>query len=54
MPLIEINGIIEIDDDEYDPGTSGPLTQEAYERYTSAIQSKVSVDDLTFTFADDQ
>lgn len=39
---IKVTGFIEIEDDEYDPGPYGPLTQEAFEQYVEPLR----MDDL--------
>lgn len=49
MPrFIKVTGILEIDDDEFDPGPRGPLTAEAHERYTTRTRTSLPprLDDL--------
>lgn len=42
---IKVTGYIEIEDDEFDPGPSGPLTEKAYLEYTGDF---AGLDDLDF------
>lgn len=44
---IKVTGIIYIDDDEYDPGPSGPLTNEAWESVMDALMG-AGLDDVEF------
>lgn len=45
MRRINVSGSIDIDDEEFDPGPHGPLTEDAYLRYSAEL----GLDDLTFT-----
>ncbi len=42
---VKVIGYIEIDDDEYDAGPHGPLTEEAFEEY---MRHLVMLDDVSF------
>lgn len=44
---INVSGQIDVEDDEYDPGPKGPLTEAAFLRYSSEL----GLDDITFTEA---
>lgn len=44
MRRIKVSGYIDVDDEEFDPGPHGPLTEEAYLRYSSEL----GLDDVTF------
>lgn len=45
MKRIKVTGYIYVEDDEYDDGDLGPLTEAAFLRYSHDI----GLDDLTFT-----
>ena len=47
---IKITGYIDIDDEDYDPGPLGPLTEEAH---LEVVQS-LYLDDIKFEVADDE
>jgi hypothetical protein len=41
---IKVTGYVDIQDDEYDPGPLGPLTEEAHMQYSMSL----GLDDLKF------
>ncbi len=45
---IQVTGIVVIEDDEYDPGPDGPLTEEAY----NDLSDQLALDDLRFEVAE--
>lgn len=49
MPRIKVTGFLEIEDDEYDPGPLGPLTEEASLRATLSL----GLDDVEFKLVED-
>lgn len=46
---VKVTGYIEIEDDEYDPGDLGPLTEEANLQYTLDL----GLDDIEFTLVEE-
>lgn len=46
---VMVTGILEVEDDEFDPNHEMGLTNEAYERYSMEL----GLDDLTFTKVDE-
>lgn len=51
MKRIKVTGFIEVADEEFDPGPSGPLTEAAYEEWINTPLQ--CVDDVEFELADD-
>lgn len=49
MKHVMVTGILEVEDDEYDPNHEMGLTTEAYERYSDEL----GLDDLKFTRVDE-
>ena len=47
---IKVEGYLDIEDDEYDDGDLGPLTAEAYEKYSQQF----GLEDMNFSLAADQ
>lgn len=47
MIAIKVTGILNIDEDEFDAGPNGPLTEEAYNEYSSQL----GLEDLDFEVA---
>lgn len=47
---IQVTGFFEIEDDEYDPGRSGPLTQDAFEEAQDITLG--TLDDVNFEVAE--
>lgn len=45
MKAIKVSGILYVEDEEYDDGPNGPLTEEAFLKYNMEI----GLDDLEFT-----
>lgn len=49
MKQIKVSGYIQIEDDEYDPGPLGPLTQDAHEEWAGSFP----LEDILFELTED-
>lgn len=50
MPRIKVTGFLEVEEDEYDPGPLGPLTEEASLRATLSL----GLDDVEFELDEEE
>lgn len=45
MPRVKVTGYLNVEDDEYDDGPNGPLTEEAWDEYAGALD----LEEIEFT-----
>lgn len=50
MKAIQVSGTLYIEDDEYDPGPNGPLTEAAFLHYMNSL----GLDDIEFAEVPDK